>query len=752
MNAKKQKTIIIAAFIIMGFSAMISQIVLIRELMIFFTGNELVVGQILAIWLLWTALGSGVFGRITESVSRPIRVLATTFISMAFLLPLTFIFITLSKPLFSISAGEIFSPLYTFLIPLIALAPIGLSTGFLYTLGCKILSQSGELSEKVPGRVYFWEGIGAGIAGFLASIFLFRFFENYQVVIFLMIVNLLTALQLSVMLEKNRFRLTIYFLAIFGVTAIFCFFHIQKSIRQVTWGKLALQESKTTIYGNLAVATRDETVSFYENGGLLFSHPDLMSAEETVHFALLEHPQPKQVLLIGGDAIGCLSQILFHPSIEQVDFLLLDPELISLTLKYIPEAQQVIENKKIQVHYLDGRLFLKKTKKSYDLILVNLGAPQTTRVNRFFTREFYQLASQKLNADGIISFSLPSSDNVISDEQAEFLSCLYFTMKQIFPDIALLPGYSIHFLGCKSNQILTTDVNVLVSRINERNLPTQYIRDYYLRYRLTADRLNYVDRRIAGFQSKMINTDFRPVGFFYNIYLWLSSFNRQLIGTIRDFNNILASIMVGFLIGIFVLLLSIKFFIKQKPHSKKFAVTLTIIFVGCTAMSLEVLLIHGFQAIYGYAYYQLALILSGFMIGLAAGSWRALAHDKSSAVTLRRFIRFQIWLIIYPLIIYGLLLFLEKTLLPGLAVQVIFLLLISGLGFLCGHQFPAANDIILQVQKNVERTGGALYAWDLAGSVFGALLISTVLIPFFGVGISCLFFSLLSFTAFYFLL
>ena len=49
---------------LIGFTSVIAQVVLMRELMVAFYGNEISLGLVLACWLLWTALGSGVFGRI----------------------------------------------------------------------------------------------------------------------------------------------------------------------------------------------------------------------------------------------------------------------------------------------------------------------------------------------------------------------------------------------------------------------------------------------------------------------------------------------------------------------------------------------------------------------------------------------------------------------------------------------------------------------------------------------------------------
>ena len=47
-----------AALMLTGFSAVIGQIVLMRELMVVFSGNEISLGIMLATWLFWTAAGS----------------------------------------------------------------------------------------------------------------------------------------------------------------------------------------------------------------------------------------------------------------------------------------------------------------------------------------------------------------------------------------------------------------------------------------------------------------------------------------------------------------------------------------------------------------------------------------------------------------------------------------------------------------------------------------------------------------------
>jgi spermidine synthase len=58
---------VLAVLILIGFTAVIAQIILLRELMVVFCGNEMSLGLMLASWLLWTAIGSGALGRLDGS-------------------------------------------------------------------------------------------------------------------------------------------------------------------------------------------------------------------------------------------------------------------------------------------------------------------------------------------------------------------------------------------------------------------------------------------------------------------------------------------------------------------------------------------------------------------------------------------------------------------------------------------------------------------------------------------------------------
>ncbi len=738
---------LLLVFISVGFSAMMSQIVLLRELIILFTGNELTLGIILGLWLLGTAFGSGVVGRLSSRLSHPLFAFVSLQILMVLLLPLTIVFIRMSRLLFSITTGEIISPFYILLIPFIALLPICTIVGFLYTLGCKLLSSKSPDHSEIPGQVYFFEAIGSGVAGFIASMILFRFLNNFQIATIICSLMILTIAFIFIFyLEKSKLAVgSISVAMIIGLTAIFP--KIDHSVNKKAWGSLNLLKLKTTIYGNLAVTKMGDSISFYENGTLLFTHPDYMYAEESVHFAMLEHPAPGKVLLIGGNVVGSLKQILKHPGVDDVDFVLLDPASIKLSQKFLEGTNEMLADPRVNVWFEDGRLFVKETAEKYDVIIINLPSPQTMMINRFYTIEFYQLVRQRLNPNGIISFSIPAAETTLSNEQAEFLSCLYRTLNTAFEDIILIPGYSVHFVACNSKNVLTTDYQILIDRIHTRNLNTKFVQDYYIRFRLSPNQTHNIYQQITTQKHSILNKDFRPIAYFHNIYLWFSSFNKELIGTSGQFLNFSKRVMFLILLPSLLFLFILKYLFKNHTGFKQLTIYFAITIIGATSISLEVLIINGFQAIYGYAYYQVGIIMTGYMIGLALGSYYALHSIPRLKSPISRFKKYQMFATIYPLLTILFLIIMSKIIVPEVVLQAAFLMLIVGIGFIGGHQFPIANRLLYQESSKIEITGGTLYGWDLLGAVVGAFTISTLLIPVFGIGYSCLFFSVLNFVA-----
>src|SRR4030043_2430190 len=130
-----------ASLLIMGASGVVAQIVLLRELLISFLGNELTLGIILANWLILEAIGSFVIGKSVEKVKRKTEVFVFFQLFFSLTLPFAIYLSRIFKNLLLTTPGEGlgFSPIFysSFLI----LLPVTLPHGALFTYGCKLYSQ-----------------------------------------------------------------------------------------------------------------------------------------------------------------------------------------------------------------------------------------------------------------------------------------------------------------------------------------------------------------------------------------------------------------------------------------------------------------------------------------------------------------------------------------------------------------------------------------------------------------------------------
>jgi spermidine synthase len=139
--------------------------------------------------------------------------------------------------------------------------------------------------------------------------------------------------------------------------------------------------------------------------------------------------------------------------------------------------------------------------------------------------------------------------------------------------------------------------------------------------------------------------------------------------------------------------------------------------MGLTTIVAEIVLLIWFQALYGFLYGRIALLLSTFMLGLFLG---ALLGTRISRPTYRWLAAIQIG--------FMLLLGLFRMALPARLPEVLAFLILFFLGILGGGLFVVSNRLYLRVRADYGRG----YGLDLVGSFIGALVTSSLLIPLAG--------------------
>lgn len=733
-----QKIFLPCAVGITGSTTLMAQTLYMREFISAFYGNELAIGIQLGAWLLWTALGSAVMPRIFSSIPTLRRFSILQFL-LAFFFPLTLLAIRASKLLFHISPGEIpgFSEMAN--VAFLTLCPLCIVSGFSYTTACQLFSELKNHSPKTIGQVYVLEAIGAGLGGFVATLFFFPCFSSIQIVLLLSLMNVLSGFGLWILASRRLYPIPAMILGIVGWLLLFQFStSIEKTWDQWSWKDLKLLATKHTAYGNLAIVQTGEQITVFENGLPLFTRPDPMTVESIVHYALLEHPNPQKILLVGGALSGAIEQAFLHQTVHTVHAVELDPEAIRFIQKYIKPLDWPSDQ--VQIHFGDARKFIRKTQETFDVILLNIPTPYTAQLNRFYTLEFYQDIRKRLTPRGIFFFQVPSSENAIGKELSEFLSTLYTTLHQVFEEVVVLPGDHCRFIASTEIGQLTTEPYLLIKRIHERQLPTQYVQDYYIEFDLSQERQAYLRSQISLLGPEQINRDFKPMAYLYDALLWTThhaSFMKKIFVFLS--NKTFAEFFL-FFIGIMGLYYGVSKTM-QSPYPE---IQLSVGMVGLTEISIELIWILLYQIAFGTAYKTLALLVAAYMAGLALGSRWALHWSSEDSKILFRLIEIQCTIGVYLVSMLGFLRIIHFHQMNW----VLFPLGIGLGGFLGGVQFILANGYFLQKIPSVARATGTLYSLDLIGAMFGTLCTTIVILPVLGIPHTLSLLAILNFVAF----
>jgi spermidine synthase len=249
-------------------------------------------------------------------------------------------------------------------------------------------------------------------------------------------------------------------------------------------------------------------------------------------------------------------------------------------------------------------------------------------------------------------------------------------------------------------------------------------------------KLDYLEAVLGEFRQSPVNRQYSPICYFHGMLLSAAQWHPRLEVGLRAAAGVRPlSIGAGFAVVALIVLL---FFWAGRERYRT-AVATSVMVQGGSGMAVLLLLILGFQIQEGHAYRQLALIIALFMAGLAAGAlWVARARcgwaEASRAV--RWFARVQLSVTALPLV---LLLYFSPVCeglrdgLSSAAASWVFSALSLVAGCLGGAHFGLAALASTAAGARSEQAGGWLYALDLLGAAGGALAVSLLVLPLYGV-------------------
>jgi len=167
--------------------------------------------------------------------------------------------------------------------------------------------------------------------------------------------------------------------------------------------------------------------------------------EILVHPAMLMHPEPKKVFVVGGGEGATLREILRHKTVEKALMVDIDKEVVMSCKERLPEWHAgAFDDPRTELAFLDARRYLEETDERYDVIIIDISEPvEEGPAYLLYTREFYEMVNTRLTDEGAIA--LQAGTTAVGGLLN--LTAVHNTLSQVFPHVvsmqAAIPSFGL---------------------------------------------------------------------------------------------------------------------------------------------------------------------------------------------------------------------------------------------------------------------------------------------------------------------
>jgi spermidine synthase len=249
---------------------------------------------------------------------------------------------------------------------------------------------------------------------------------------------------------------------------------------------------------------KTELFMYIEGKSDASSKQDMRTQTLMAHLPMLFYANPKTVMVLGL-ASGITAGEVLHYPIERLDILEISPQVVEGSSFFRPWNNMVVSDQKTELIIQDGRAHLQLTDRTYDIIISEPSNPWMAGLANLFTREFFKLARDRLNSNGIFIQFFHSYEM-----DWTVFSLVGRTFAEIFPNslcVTTNPGLlgpDYLFVGFKGNQKLVLE-NAQKNIVFAQQSPNVQLSDPRLLYRLVLS-----EDLKSLFGDGPLNTDNRP--------------------------------------------------------------------------------------------------------------------------------------------------------------------------------------------------------------------------------------------------
>jgi spermidine synthase len=433
-------------FAVSGFCAMAYEVIWTKLLGLIVGPTTYSFTIVLVTFILGLALGSMAFGWLADKKIKSIWLLITTQIIAAFLVLVISQIIGNSqlffaklifnfKDNFALLSASKAAILFGFMIlPTLCL-------GATFPLVSKIYTQSISKVGRSIGFAYMINTIGAVSGSFCAGFLIIPFLGKENGLRIVISLQLFTVLVIAAILSVKQKKSILKWAGLISVAVIgfFACSHLP------TWNRKLLSEGKyhrftsvkadiessgwfeSLFHGSQILARSDFSELVYYGDGIggfttvqkhisefgnadysmqnsgktdASTRGDMMTQTLVAHLPMLLHHNPKTVMVLGLASGITAGEILLYP-VDRLDVIEISYQVVEASKFFNQWNNNVLSNPKTNLIIQDGRAHLQLTKQKYDVIISEPSNPWMAGLANLFTRDFFILAKNRLNEDGI---------------------------------------------------------------------------------------------------------------------------------------------------------------------------------------------------------------------------------------------------------------------------------------------------------------------------------------------------------------
>lgn len=161
--------------------------------------------------------------------------------------------------------------------------------------------------------------------------------------------------------------------------------------------------------------------------------------EMITHVPVFIHPDPRNVLVIGGGDGGTVRELVRHKHIKKITMVEIDGDVIEASKKYLPSMSCELKNRRVDLIVGDGIKYVARKQNKFDVIILDSSDP-VGPAKGLFSHKFFRDVYNSLDDDGIL---VAQSESPFMYEAV--IRETYAVLRKIFPIVnmyfATIPTY-----------------------------------------------------------------------------------------------------------------------------------------------------------------------------------------------------------------------------------------------------------------------------------------------------------------------